>query len=332
MVTIKTIAKLANVSNTTVSRALNNSPRITPETKTKILKIANELGYEPNLNARSLVTNKSYTVGLFFSNITSGTSRSFLTEAINAFYKYLSHSYTLSINAINDLPNFESINHRFDGICIISQSTDDDAFINYVTSQRIPVVVLNRRVSMTNVPNVYFDEYLAARQIAEYGVKLGHKRFGLIQGICNFASSVNRQRGYIETLKRYDINLGKSLIFPGDYTMQSGYRAMKQILLMQEPPTFVFASNDDMAMGAYKACAELNVHIPDDISIVGFDDSDFSEYLTPALTTVQKPITDMGKIGIQWLSQLMSKEALPEIVCAVPPELMIRNSVKKINY
>lgn len=316
---------------TTVWRALNGNPHINPSTKAKIEKIADELGYIPNLSARSLVTNRSYTVGLFFSDIENGTSMNFLAETIRAFHKYLSRDYTASIISISDLKNYKVINKlRFEGICVISQSKNDDAFIQYVASLGIPLVVLNRKLEVPNISNFYYDEQLAAFQLGEYGYRLGHRNFALIDGIAGFESSTQRYKGFKAALAKHHIELDDNLVFAGKYDMKSGYQAMKKILMLPELPTYVFCGNDEMAMGAYKACAEFNVVVPDDISIVGFDNAEFSNFMSPGLTTNAKPLDKIGATGIQQLEKLMNGQSDEVVQHVIEPELIVRESVKHL--
>lgn len=333
MVTIKTIAKIAGVSHTTVSRALNDNPAVKEKTRKKIKKIALDLGYVPNLSARGLVNNRTYTIGLFFSNINEGTSSSFLTEVIKRFHDALDKEYMLSVNSIDDLDDFNiAMQSRLDGIIVVSQSQRDDAFIDYVHQTKIPLVVLNRFLIVEDICNIGFDDYLGAYQAAEYGIRMGHQTFGMIQGIASFHSTTERTKGFLDAVHKQNLTVIEPAIVAGNYSSESGYRAMKQILLLPEPPSFVFCANDDMAIGALKACSELNVRVPQDISIVGFDDSLFSAYTIPALTTIKKPIDQLAQLGMQALSQLMSATEPTTDKELIKPDLIIRDSVRNLSF
>ncbi|MBW4803719.1 LacI family DNA-binding transcriptional regulator [Loigolactobacillus coryniformis] len=333
MVTIKTIAKIAGVSHTTVSRALNDNPAVKEKTRKKIKKIALDLGYVPNLSARGLVNNRTYTIGLFFSNINEGTSSSFLTEVIKRFHDALDKEYMLSVNSIDDLDDFNiAMQSRLDGIIVVSQSQRDDAFIDYVHQTKIPLVVLNRSLIVEDICNIGFDDYLGAYQAAEYGIRMGHQTFGMIQGIASFHSTTERTKGFLDAVHKQNLTVIEPAIVAGNYSSESGYRAMKQILLLPEPPSFVFCANDDMAIGALKACSELNVRVPQDISIVGFDDSLFSAYTIPALTTIKKPIDQLAQLGMQALSQLMSATEPTTDKELIKPDLIIRDSVRNLSF
>lgn len=330
-VTIKDIAKLANVSHTTVSRALNDSPLITTETKEKIKKIAKELNYSPNYSAKSLVLDKSYHIGLFFSTINHGTSSNFFYEVVRGVNNVIKDRYNLVVKAIDDYQDFNRINKKnFDGILIMSQSTKDNPFIYHALDKKIPLVVLNREVQEEGLFNILSDDKKGAYKATEYLIKTGHKRIGIIEGREGFKSSQERKEGFLQALIDYGIPFKKEYMIEGSYDLESGYTCMKQLLENQELPTAIFASNDDMAVGAMKAIQEKNFKIPDDISIIGFDDNIFSSFLTPALTTVKRPIEKISDEGAKGLIRLMNGEKLLNNPVYMNTELIIRGSVKSL--
>ncbi|MFC6169599.1 LacI family DNA-binding transcriptional regulator [Loigolactobacillus jiayinensis] len=332
MATIKTIAKIAGVSHTTVSRALNGNPAVKEKTRQKIQKIATELGYSPNLSARGLVNNKTYTIGLFFSSIQTGTSTSFLTEVITRLHNALDKEYMLSVNGIDDLSNYNiAVKSRLDGVVVVSQSQNDDEFIDFVKKNGLPLVVLNRLLQRHDVANVGFDDYAGTYQAMEYAVRLGHKTFGMIEGIDSFESSSIRRKAFLDCVNKHHLNILSDAVVPGTYDASSGYRAMKQILLLPEFPTLIFCANDDMAIGALKACHELNVRVPEDISLIGFDDSVYAAFINPALTTIRKPIDKLSELGLQMFDQVMNNPEYQLETKLVSPELIIRDSVKNLN-
>lgn len=332
MVTIKTIAKIAGVSHTTVSRALNNNPAVKEETRQKIQKIATELGYSPNLGARGLVTNQTYTIGLFFSSISTGTSTSFLTEVIKRLHVALDKEYMLSVNGVDDLINYNiAVKSRLDGVIAVSQSEADDEFIDFVKRNGLPIVVLNRLLRRHDISNIGFDDYAGTFQALKYAIRMGHKSFGMIEGIENFESSAIRKRAFYDCIERHGLKVVPEAVIPGNYSVASGYQAMKQILFLPHFPTFVFCANDDMAIGALRACHELNVQVPRDISIIGFDDSSYSAYTMPALTTIRKPIDKLSELGLSAFDQLMTDPNYRVKTQLVEPELIIRDSVRNLN-
>lgn len=328
MVTIKDIAKLAGVSHTTVSRALNDSPLIKPATKDKIKKIATELHYVPNFNAKSLVNQKSYTIGVFFSSISHGTSSSFLVDVIKGVNSVLDENYSIAVNGIDTLVHFDKIiSKRFDGIIVLSQSDTDNAFIYYIQQTGIPLVVLNRRLDDPSIPNVSANDQQGVEQAIDEAISLGHKDLAYINGKSSFRSSAERKQGFINSLSKHQLPIQPEFMVNGDYSMESGFEKMKQLLDLPTPPSLVFCANDDMAIGALKACFLKERKVPHDISIIGFDDTAFAQYSTPALTTIHKPIDKISEIGMQMLIALMNSDTLEEIQILVDTFLVKRESL-----
>lgn len=331
MVTIKDIARVAGVSHTTVSRALNGNPLIKRDTREKIEKIAAELNYIPNVSAKSLVTKKSHTIGLFFSSIDQGTSASFLVDVIKGIHHALDESYSLSVNGIDSFKNLELISRqRFDGILVMSQSDADNSFIYHVKSSGIPFVVLNRHLEDPGIMNVVASDREGVREAVDYAIAQGHKRLAMIEGKDGFKSSSERRQGFMESLLSHQLTTGQEYFVQGDYSIESGFQAMQSLLALPEPPTCVFCANDDMAVGAMNACFENQVSVPSRISLIGFDDIVFARYTNPALTTVRKPIADISELGTRKLIELMQEPLLPPEQIRVKTELMIRRSVGKI--
>lgn len=328
MVTIKDIAKLANVSHTTVSRALNNSPLIKPGTKKKILDIASQLNYTPNFNAKSLVTQKSYTIGLFFTSISNGTSPSFFADTVKGVNSVINENYNLFVRGIDDYEDFSSIhNKRFDGIVLMSQSEVDNAFIYHVLNQSIPLVVINREVNDHSVINILSNDNEGSYHAVKYLIKKGHKDIAIIEGKKGFQSTLERREGYLRALIDQKIPIRNEYIVSGNYDMQSGYKAMEKLLSQQKPPTAVFCSNDDMAVGALNAVFAKGLHVPKDISIIGFDDIQSAQYSNPSLTTVKKPIEKISKLGAEKILEVVENQEHSGEKIYVETELIKRNSV-----
>ncbi|AOY76077.1 LacI family DNA-binding transcriptional regulator [Clostridium formicaceticum] len=332
-VTIKDIAKLANVSHTTVSRALNNSTLINSETKEKIKKLAMELNYIPNYSAKSLVLHKSYHIGLFFSTIDKdrGTSSSFFYEVVRGVNSIIKDQYNLVVKGISDYKSLSLIDtNNFDGIILMSQSAEDGAFIYHVLDKKIPLVVLNREIEHRGLINILSDDKKGAYNATKYLVKCGHEKIAIIEGKAGFKSAQERKEGFLDALIDHNVPVNKNYMIKGNYDFESGYEGMKQLLENENKPTAVFCSNDDMAIGAMKAIFENKMKIPEDISIVGFDNNTFTPFLTPALTTVKRPIMEISQDGAKKLISLIEKEEVEKERVYVNTELIIRDSVKNL--
>lgn len=329
-ITIKDIAKLAGVSHTTVSRALNDSELIKTSTKEKIKKIAMEKGYTPNVSARSLVLDRSYNIGLFFSTLSEGTSSSFFHEVVRGVSLVIKNEYNLIVKGIDQYNDFFAITKKsFDGIIIMSQSPKDEAFIEDISNKKIPMILLNRESKKDVSSWVLSDDRMGSQKATQYLIDMGHKDIAIIEGIEGFQSSVERKEGYIRAMKDNDIEIDPDFMVKGEYNLQSGYTAMIEILNLKKRPTAVFCSNDDMAVGAMKAIISKGLSIPEDISIVGFDDNIFSEYTNPGLTTVRRPVGLIGQIGARYLIDVLDNSREESLKMNIKTELIVRDSVKK---
>ena len=332
-ITIKDIAKLANVSHTTVSRALNDSPLINDETKKKIKEIAKELNYVPNYNAKSLVLHKSYTIGLFFTSITHGTSPNFFFDAIKGVNANISDQYNLVVRAIDSYKEFSGINNkRFDGIILMSQSDDDNAFIYHVIQQEIPLVILDRDIDIEsdNVVNILSNDKEAVSNATEYLIKNGHRDIAILTGRKEFKSTERRKEGFLDALIKCKVQINEEYILSGNYSLEGGYKAMAKLITLEKSPTAVFCSNDDMAIGAIKAINDADLNIPKDISIIGFDDIKFSAYTNPALTTIKRRIEKISEIGGKKIIDMIDGKDIKEKKVFVETNFIIRNSVLKL--
>lgn len=332
MVTIKDIAKLANVSHTTVSRALNNNPFIKEDTKKRILEIASQLNYTPNYNAKNLVLQKSHTIGLFFTSITEGTSSSFFIDTIKGVYAVIEDNYNLIVRGIDSLKDFSSISlQRYDGIILMSQSDKDNALIYHALERKIPIVVLNRQIGEEKLINIVSDNKKGAYDATQYCIKHGHRHIAIIEGKEGFRSTQERKEGYLEALLESNIPIRGEYIVKGDYTIRSGYLAMQKLLSLSQRPTAVFCSNDDMAIGAMNAVFGSGLSVPDDVSIIGFDDIDLAKYTFPSLTTIKRPVELISIKGTKKLLSLIKNPEKKGETIYVPTQLVERNSVKKMN-
>lgn len=327
-ITIKDLAKLANVSHTTVSRALNNSPHIHKDTKEQIQALAKKYNYVPNINAKSLVMDRTYNIGLFFSTLNLGTSSVFFHEVVRGVNRIIKEKYSLVVKGIDDYQNFSSITSKsFDGIIVMSQSTGDNPFIEHVISKNIPTVVLNRKVDYVEVGNILSDDFTGAYNVVNYLIEQGHELIAIIEGKIGFHSTQERNHGYATALKNRGINVSHHYQVQGNYDIESGFEAMKKLLEQKPYPTAVFCSNDDMAVGAMKAISEKKLKVPQDISLVGFDDSMLSAYITPALTTVKRPIELISQEGAKHMLARLDHQDVARETIYMKTELVVRQSV-----
>lgn len=330
-VTIKDIARIANVSHTTVSRALNNSPFINEETKTKIMDIAKQLDYVPNYSAKSLVLDRSYNIGLFFSTLSEVTSPRFFYDTVSGINGVMKENYNLVVGGIDDYKSFTSINRkRFDGIILMSQSNSDNSFIYDVLEKKIPLVVLNRDIDESSIVNILSGDKKGAYKAVALLIQKGHKDIAIIEGKKEFKATSERKEGFLNALIDNKLQIKSEYIAEGDYTFESGHRAMKKLLSLSKIPTAVFCSNDEMAVGAMKAISEAGLKIPNDISIIGFDDNQLGAFITPALTTVRRPIIEASRKGAEKLFSIIENSSIEREKIYIDTELIERESVVEL--
>ncbi len=310
--TIIDIANYLGISHTTVSRALNGSSKVKEITRRKVIDAANILGYTPNLNARGLNQGRSYTIGLFFTDLQNGTSSLFLTSIITNIKSQLPANYVLSIDSISDV----SLANSFDGVVIVSQSDGDQPFIDQLVETGIPLVVLNRHVENPKVINYWLDNYNAARELTSHALSKGYKNVALIRGDLDYTSTSERSRGFYDAIERWiDASDYDIFVHPpveGDYSAKGGYTAMSKLLQQNPLPEYVFIENDDMAIGALHAINESK-DLLFSIAVSGFDDVSLASYTTPALTTVHSPIGTMTSLGIRALKKLILNDSTENI-------------------
>ena len=328
--TIKDIAKSLGISHSTVSRALTGSKNVSENTKKEILKVVKELNYSPNMSARSLKIDKAYNIGVFFSTIDNGTSAFVFQTVINNIYRNIDKKYNVIVKGI-DTYEKNTINPKnYDGILVVSQKVDDDAFIEEILEKEIPLVVINRKVNF-DVINIFTDESIGTCKGVEELLKKGHKDIAIIEGIENFDSTKMRRKGYLEAFKKYNIDLNKNLIVNGDFTVKGGYIQAKKIIEKKEYFSAIFAFNDEMATGAIKALSENGLKVPDDISILGFDGSEFGEFLSPSIATIKRPIGEIAKIAIDLLFKLIQNgEPIDDKKIYVKSIFEMGNSIKDL--
>lgn len=330
MVTIKDVAREANVSTMTVSRAFKEDSSMKKETREKILAIAKRLNYVPNFSAKSLVTNRKFSIGLFFSSVTIGTSQIFLGELVKKVYSLLPENYLLSVNSIDKtFAMGQSILGRFDGIIIATQSAQDDEFIKRMQESDLPIVVMNRELADTELFNVASSDKQGIQELAAYLQQMGTKTVGTISGLVGFTSTEERHDSFLTASQELGMELLGEADERGDYSIESGYQAMQRMIEKKITlPDAVFCANDDMAIGAVKACVDHELNVPEDISIVGFDDTNYVKYMVPALTTVHKPYQEMAELAMKLLLELIDGNEPQLKKYLLPSNLVIRDSVK----
>jgi DNA-binding LacI/PurR family transcriptional regulator len=308
MISIKDIARTANVSHSTVSRALRNSPLVNPETGALIRKIAADQGYTVSAVARSLVTRRTNTIGVVVTSIADP----FVGEVVGGIEEFaLAHDYSLLLATCHADPTREVRavqsfqERRVDGV-LVTSSRVGALYLPLLAEMKVPIVLINNQHPGEFVFTVTIDNLHGAREAVRHLVDLGHRRIAYIGDQFGFQSDTERLAGYRQILDEACIGFRPELVANGDGGPESGRRAMSQLLALPKPPTAVFCYNDMAAIGAMRAAREHGLTVPDGLSVVGFDDLFLSSYTDPPLTTIRQPKHEMGRQAAQILLELLA--------------------------
>ncbi|AZV61641.1 MULTISPECIES: LacI family DNA-binding transcriptional regulator [Peribacillus] len=334
-ITTKDIAKMANVSQSTVSRCLNDSPMISEKTKKKVLKIAEEHGFQFNANARSLSAKKTNTIGVILpkSLFISGEVhfRSWQNELIESLER-MEFDVIVSFfeNRFTKQNNIKRLiaAKKIDGLIILEPSLNDETIailektdIPYIFCKYLPPFYKTREVDFVCV-----DQYKGGYIAADHLIKNGHKKI-----MCISANHIGgefglRTEGFKAALHDYSLPYHDKMLFYGDATFDSGYRVIKDNVDVLRDFTSIFAQNDLMALGAIKALRELDIYVPQDIAVVGFDDIELSTLYKPYLTTVQQPTKEIAALTCKRLIDKLNSSETMKQKLEISPTLVIRES------
>ncbi len=328
-VSIKDIARAMNISYSTVSRALANSPRVKPETRRQIQQMAAEMGYLPSAVARSLVTRHTNTIGVVVTKITD----LFFAEVIQGIEETaLEYNQSLILTNSDGRPERELAaiqtlrERRVDGIILVAACADQESKRRLFTSKEIdtPIVIINNVHQEHIGTSIETDNLQGGKLATRHLLALGHRRIAHIAGPIDEWDGVERQRGYEQALLAAGLAVERGLIVRGDNRPEGGLAAMNRLLALPNPPTAVFCYNDAIALGAMRAAHAAGRSIPADLSVVGYDDIDLAPYLEPPLTTVAQPKREMGAMAVQMVLDLLKDKPVQDSV--LPGRLVIRES------
>jgi LacI family transcriptional regulator len=327
-VTIRELADAAGVSIATVSRVLNSKPHHVSEvTRRRILALADEMGYRPNLAARSLRTERSSTIGIITDNIDSPHT-TMMIRGIQDRVKedgYICVVISADWDPKNEREAIHDLASRsIDGI-IFAETWHRSANEILELSSK-PFVFVHRQFGSEHPYSVTPDEVYGARLAVSHLIKLGHRRIGYINGPVQFYASADRLRGYCEELAVNGILFDPALVTRGDWQVESGYAAAAELLTIQPRPTAIFAGNDLMAAGAMYAIFDAGLRVPQDIAVVGYDNREFARIFRPSLTTISLPLYGMGHASAQILLDLLAGKDEPHEEIKIRGRLIIRES------
>ncbi|NNC77256.1 MAG: LacI family DNA-binding transcriptional regulator [Woeseiaceae bacterium] len=329
--TITDIARLAGVSKKTVSRVINHSGLVKEETRKRIQEIVEQHGYRPDPQARALALRRSTLVAL----ISNQPNPQYIVDIQGGILDAMAGTpYQLVIRPCDrSSPTLyddicEIITHqKLFGVILTPSISEDDELIGRLRQIGCPYVRI-ASVSLDTPENmIETHDYVGAAEAARHIAALSHTRIAHIHGPKSFLSASERLRGFRVGLAEYGIKIEDRYLLRGGYTFESGMECGEQLLAMDEPPTAIFTGNDEMAVGVYQAARRAGLKIPEDVSIVGFDDSPIATRIWPTLTTVCLPIAHMGRIAAQLLVSNLDRMAMePPTATSVMPRLVVRGS------
>lgn len=324
---IKDIARLAGVSHSTVSRALHNHPLVNPETSKKILQIAQKHGYRPSAAARSLVTQRTYTIGVVVTNI----SDPFVAGVVNGieevasaqgFSVFLANANADPDQEIRVVESFEE--RRVDGI-VVTSSRVGALYLPLLARRRVPIVLLNNQHPSQYAHSIVIDSQQGSKDATRHLIDLGHRRIAYLGDRFGRQSDTERFEGYRAALHEAGIRAARQYVVRGDGKAEGAVTAVAGLLALPQPPTAICCYNDMSAIGAMHRLRAAGLTIPGDISITGFDDLHISQFLNPPLTTVRQPMFEMGRMAMDTLIAMLSDKT-PQHNIQVPGTLIVRGS------
>ena len=328
--TLHEIAKRAKVSIATVSRTINCVPSVTPSLARRVRKVIEEVGYYPNTHARRLVSGRSRVFGLMVSD----TIGPFLREVMQTFEKLgFEHNYEIFLSSIaRDLCQMEvavrrMIERRVEGVAILSFE-EENSLIEAFRGRDLPLVVFDKESLEPLLKTVCIDYKHGVRQAVQHLAALGHARIALITGPARLRTAVARKIAFQECMKEIGLEIAPQLLMQGDHTLEGGMKAVAVLAALLDPPSAVLCSNDMTAVGVMRGAFELGLNVPRDLSVVGFDDNQIAQFVTPSLTTVQMSCVEVAKEAFRTLLDAVEDQCdgSSRRVCAIQSNLILRCS------
>ena len=330
-VTIYDVAREANVSMATVSRVVNGNPNVKPTTRKKVLEAIERLGYRPNAVARGLASKKTTTVGviipdissIFYSELARGI------EDIATMYKYNIILSNSDQNADKELHLLNTmLGKQVDGIVFMSGNITEELASEFERSP-VPIVLAASVVEGNKVPSVTVDYEQASFDAVSMLLENGHKQIGFVSG--RFEEPINSEMkivGYKRALAEANVEYDEDFVVEGDYTYDSGIEAVEKLLELENKPTAIYVATDEMALGVIHGAQDRGLVIPDDLDVIGFDNTRLALMVRPQLTTVVQPMYDIGAVAMRLLTKFMNKEKVEDHTVVLPHRIEKRHSTK----
>jgi LacI family transcriptional regulator len=327
-VTIVEVAEKAGVSLGTVSRVMNNDSHVAPGTRERVSAVMREMGYVANRQARGLKGSRTNVIGVLAPDLGTGYIGEILhgIDAELALYHFdlmLFTTHRTAIKEANYVANM--VQGMVDGLLVVLPRNPAD-YTGTLTSRNFPFVLIDHQGTGNPCPAVGATNWQGGYNATEYLIKLGHKRIGFIAGSMDLGAAIDRLDGYKSALQVHHIPVDPQLIYEGTFFQPDGYAGGSALLDLDHTPTAIFASNDVMAMGVMDAIRERGLRVPEDVSIIGFDDIPQAAMVRPALTTVRQPLEEMGRLATQLLIDQLKNPEKEIGRIELPTQLIVRDS------
>lgn len=330
---IKDVAKEANVSIATVSRVLNNIDVVNEETKKKVLEAIKKLDYRPNIVARSLKTQKTKTIGIIIPDISNSMYPEIVrgAEDVSNIYEYNIILCNTDLDPEKELEYFRVLGEKMvDGVIYISNSLESTV-MKTIKDSNMPIVLIETNGRETEYPSVIIDNKQAAIDAVNYLIEKGNKKIAYIgTDVDAVNASAIRYYGYKDALEKNNISYNEDIVYFCKYSLKAedGYKAMNSILSKTKDIDALFCANDDLAMGAINSLRDNGIKIPEDVDVIGFNDTYGAEFFYPRLTTIAQPLYDMGSVATRMLIKKINNQPIDKKLFILPYKLVERDSCK----
>jgi len=326
---IADVAQKAGVSQATVSRVLNGSDTVTARTRSKVMKVIHELDYQPNAAAKNLRSQKTMTIGVIVPDVNNAYYAEVIKGIANVAY---ARKYKIIIcdTENNKEKEFEFVNllmnRTIDGLVMVTPNLLEDE-IKQVAEKGYSLAVIGKDIQHERIPCAFTNNVKFSIDVVNHLVARGHRDIVFLSGYADAVDSFERLEGYMKGLKEHQLPFRPEYIENGNFSEEGGYEAIQRLFARGLDFTAVYAANDEMALGVYKACKEQGVRIPEDLAVVGVDNNRIGSYIAPSLSTVDQPKYAMGAVIIERLIEQMNSDELPaKRLYEIPSELIIRES------
>ncbi len=329
-ITIADIARKAGVSKMTVSRVINNTGAVAPQTREKIEKLIREMNYHPDQIARSLSSKKTHTIGIVIPKKEKIFMDNYIAHVLSGVSEVLKdRDYRIMLFPIDVENEFEVLNlaqgNLVDGLILLKIS-DRDKYVKHLSESSLPCIRINNRVDDDNVNFIDSENIKGAKLAMEYLNRKGHRKIGFVCGKLDETNGMDRFVGYKESLEELGLEYNEDWVIQGEFDKDIAYNNTEKILHLENRPTAIFSSDDYMALGVIEKLKENGYRVPGDFAVVGFDDIDIASILKPELTTIRQPMHELGSEGATLLLKLIDKKIKPPVKKYLDVRLIVRET------